>query len=110
MTTPQLYYTGQVGPATGSEPRNRASNHLHAVEELFVHDLAASDSVDSDLFHREPSALWLKGDVQFENHRKMRTGDERTFDSGRVDFVVGGPPFALGFDGLKALSFARSSG
>src|SRR6266566_3972785 len=82
---------------------------LHAVEKLFVHNLPVGDFVNSNFFHFEPFALWLKRDVQLENHREMRTRDNRTFDSGRVNFVVSGPPFALSLHGRKPLRLTRPS-
>src|SRR5258707_6700087 len=83
---------------------------LHVVEEFFAHDLAVVDFVDSNLFHGEPPLFGLKGDVQLERYREVRARDEWTFNFAGVDFVISGPPFALGHHSSKALRLARPSG
>src|ERR1035438_10348694 len=83
---------------------------LHVVEELFVYDLAVDHFIDGHLFHCESSALRFEGDVQFENHREMRSRHQWAFHDSFVDFVIRDPPLALGFYGRNSLGLARLSG
>ena len=77
------------------------TDYPHALEELFVHDLAVGDFAGRHLFHRESSGLRLKRDGQFECHREVRARDQRTLNSGQAHFVVSGLPFALSRHGLN---------
>src|SRR5690348_16725342 len=86
------------------------SLNLHVVEELFVHDLAVGDLVDTHFFHGEPLGLRFKRDVELERNGEMRAGDERALDLRGVNLVIRHPPFAFRLDRLNTFRFARLSG
>ncbi len=90
--------------------RLEKDRRLHAVEELFVHDFAVGNFVQSDFFHLETSRFRLESDVHFKGDGEVSAGDERAFDRAGVDFVVFDPPFAFGSHGVDTFALGRLSG